>query len=250
MGQIKNKVAIITGTGSGMGAAIAMCFARNGAHVVATDINIDNGNTTVDAIKKEGLSANFIEHDVANENDWVDVVESTQQVHGKVDILINNAAILIAKKLEDTSVEEWDKLFNVNTKSVFLGCKQVLPVMRNNGGGAIVNIASMFSQLAISGMAAYITSKSTIKNLTQAIATEFAADNIRVNSLHPGLVETPMVTELLNDDVTSAHYQERILLSRPAKVEEIAQTALFLASDAAAYMTGSALIVDGGYTAN
>lgn len=249
MRKLEGKVAIITGSGSGMGAEEALLFAREGAHVVVADKNEAQGLKTAEKIKSAGESALFVGIDVTKELAWKNVFEEAVKTFGKVDILVNNAAVLLAKTLENTSVEEWDLLFDVNAKSVFLGSKHAIPVMRAGGGGVIVNVSSMFALVGTSGMAAYIAAKSTIRILTKAVAAECASDRIRVNSLNPGLIETPMVEGIMKDPEQHRQYLQKILLGRAGTVEEIARAALFLASDDSSYMTGSELVVDGGYTA-
>lgn len=249
MKKLEGKVAIITGSGSGMGAQEAFVFAQEGAWVVVADRDADRGLATVTAIKSAGGRALFVAIDVTEESAWKITFEQTIKVFGTVDILVNNAAVLLAKTLENTSVEEWDMLFNVNAKSVFLGCKHAIPIMREGGGGVIVNVASMFALVGTSGMAAYIAAKSTIRILTKAVAAECAQDRIRVNSLNPGLIETPMVARIMQDPEQHRNYLQKILLGRAGTVEEVARAALFLASDDSSYMTGAELVIDGGYTA-
>ena len=249
MEKLKGKVAIITGSGSGMGAQEAILFAEEGACVVVADRDQDRGFATTEAIKSAGGRALFIALDVTQEAAWKNIIAQTVMAFGKVDILVNNAAVLLAKTLENTSVAEWDMLFDVNAKSVFLGCKHVIPAMRQAGGGVIVNVSSMFALVGISGMAAYIAAKSTLRILSKAVAAECAIDHIRVNSLHPGLIETPMVADIMRNPEQQQSYLSKILLGRAGTVEEVARAALFLASDDSSYMTGSELVIDGGYTA-
>lgn len=249
MKKLEGKVAIITGSGSGMGAEEALLFAREGAFVVVADKDEARGLATVAKIELAGGRALFVGIDVTKESAWKIVFEQALKVFGKVDILVNNAAVLLAKTLENTSVEEWDVLFDVNAKSVFLGCKHAIPIMREGGGGVIINVSSMFALVGTSGMAAYVAAKSTIRILTKAVAAECASDRIRVNSLNPGLIETPMVRGIMQDPEQHRKYLQRILLGRAGTVEEVARAALFLASDDSSYMTGAELVIDGGYTA-
>lgn len=249
MGRLSGKVAIITGGGSGMGAEEAILFAKEGASVIVSDRDESKGQATAKTIIKAGGKALFLKHDVTKEASWQEVIDQASRTFGGINILVNNAAVLLSKTLENTSVEEWDLLFDVNAKGVFLGCKHVIPIMRKVGGGSIVNVSSMFAFVGISGMAAYITAKGAVKILTTALAAECVSDHIRVNSLHPGLIETPMVAGIMKDPESYNRYLSKIPMGRAGKVEEIAQAALFLASDESSYMTGSALVVDGGYTA-
>lgn len=249
MGRLSGKTAIITGGGSGMGAQEAILFAKEGASVVVADRDEVKGMATAKTITHAGGKAVFIKHDVSQEASWKEVIKQTSKAFGRIDILVNNAAVLLSKTLENTSVEEWDRVFDVNAKSVFLGCKHVIPVMRQGGGGSIVNVSSIFAFVGTTGMAAYIAAKGTVKILTSAVAAECVSDRIRVNSLHPGLIETPMVADIMGDRDLYHQYLSKIPMGRAGKAEEIAQAALFLASDESSYMTGSALVVDGGYTA-
>ncbi|MCR9192246.1 MAG: glucose 1-dehydrogenase [Gammaproteobacteria bacterium] len=249
MERLSNKVAIITGSGSGMGAQEAILFAQEGASVIVADRDEAKGKVIVRTIRDAGGTALFIQHDVTQEQSWQDLMTQATQMFEKVDILVNNAAVFLEKTLEKTTVAEWEQMFDVNAKSVFLGCRQVIPVMRQNGGGVIVNVSSMFSLVGAAGMAAYIAAKGTIKIISKTLAAECAADNIRVNALLPGLIETPMVTGIMKAPDLHERFLSKILMRRAGKAEEIAKAALFLASDDSSYMTGAELVVDGGYTA-
>jgi cyclopentanol dehydrogenase len=249
MGKLKGKVALITGAGMGMGYNEALLFAQEGAIVIVTDINSLAGEKVVQEIQKSGGKASFLKHDVSKEEDWKDVINKALKAYGKVDILINNAAIFLRKDLENTTSQEWDQIFDVNAKSVFLGCKYVAPAMKKAGGGSIVNISSMYGLIGGPSLAVFAASKGAVRLLTKAIAVDYARDNIRVNSIHPGLIETPLTADIIKDPMQKEYFVSKTLLGRPGRPIEVAQAVLFLASDDASYITGSEIIVDGGFTA-
>lgn len=248
MGKLDNKVAIITGAGMGMGQSEALLFAQEGATVIATDINVEAGEKVVQEILKNGGKAKFLKLDVSDENNWKSVIDETVKAYNKVDVLVNNAGILVFKTLEETTSEEWDRVFKVNAKGVFFGCKYVAPAMRKAGGGSIINISSIYGLIGAPSAAAYESSKGAVRLLTKAAAVDYAKDNIRVNSVHPGLIDTPMTADILKDPTLTKAVLSTTLLARPAKAIEVAKPVLFLASDDSSYMTGSELVVDGGYT--
>jgi cyclopentanol dehydrogenase len=247
--SLADKVAVITGAASGLGAATAQLFANQGALVALIDLDEKKGTALAKQIIANDGKAIFIKADVAQESAWVALLKETISKFSKIDILVNNAAIFIAKTLENTTIEEWDLLFNVNVKSVFLGCKHTLPFLRQNQGGVIVNVSTMYTQVGAVGMAAYITAKASIKHLSKSLAAECAADNIRVNTICPGLIDTPMVRDIQTNTQLHNEFLSQILLHRAASPTEIAQAILFLASSDSSYMTGSELVIDGGYTA-
>lgn len=251
MARLENKTAIITGAARGMGEAKAILFAREGAKVMATDIQVDNMNEWVTKAKKEGLTIEYMQHDVTSENDWKKVIDKTIELFGKIDILINNAGIYPPfLTTESTTLENWNHVHEVNLTSVFLGTKAVLPYMKKNGKGSIVNISSISGIVGGWG-AAYTSSKGAIRLLTKDHAVEFAPFNIRVNSIHPGGVVTPMSEPLIPiDPVEKAQFMKNLCpQGRMAEPIEIAYGALFLASDEASFVTGTELVMDGGMTA-
>lgn len=249
MGILNNKVAIVTGAGSGMGREEALLFAKEGASVVATDINEAAVQSIVKEIEASGGKAISFSHNVASEEEWVTVVEGTIRKYGKVDILVNNAGISHAAGLLETTVEQWNKVININLTSVFLGMKHVIPLMRDNKGGSIVNISSIAGLTGGSGAGAYTASKGGVRMLSKAAAVDFGKDNIRVNSVHPGFIETPMSAEFVNNDQMLQWFLSQTALPRVGRASEVAEAVLFLASDAASYLTGIELPVDGGVTA-
>jgi len=248
MGRLDGKVAIITGAASGQGALEVKMFAGEGAKVVATDVQEDLLKDVVDEVKKEGGDVLAIKLDVTSEAEWKDVVNKTVETYGKLDILVNNAGIFIGGNAEETTLDKWDKVMHVNATGTFLGIKYAIPEMRKAGGGSIVNISSISGILGF-GAAAYNASKGAIRTLTKNVAADYAKDNIRVNSIHPGVVVTPMTDPLLNVQETRKSLEDMTPLPRLGEPKDIAYGALYLASDETSFMTGSELIIDGGVVA-
>ncbi|WP_336773616.1 SDR family NAD(P)-dependent oxidoreductase [Paenibacillus sp. MMO-58] len=249
MSRLADKVAIITGAGSGMGREEALLFAREGAKVVATDINEAAVSAVVKEIEAEGGAAMAIAHNVASEEQWIGVVAAAVEAYGRIDILVNNAGISFAVGMLDTTVEQWDKVMNINLSSVFLGMKHVVPHMQKNNGGSIVNISSIAGITGSQGAGAYTASKGAVRMLSKAAAVDYGKDNIRVNSVHPGFIETPMSKEFVGNEQMLAWFLSQTALPRVGQAVEVAKAVLFLASDDASYLTGIELPVDGGVTA-
>ena len=247
--RLKDKVAIVTGGASGMGASTAQMFAREGAKVVVTDILEREGAAVADAIKAAGGEATFVRHDVADENQWVGVVRETVARYRRLDILVNNAGI--SGSVPDcTSTEYFDKLMAVNTRGTFLGIKTAVPEMQKAGGGAIVNLSS------ISGFVGqefihmgYNAAKGAIRLLTKSAAVQYAKDGIRVNSVHPGVMPPMRTSVTISDPALRAKLLATVPMKRAGRPEEAAFAILFLASDEASYITGTELLVDGGFLA-
>ena len=247
--RLQGKVAIITGGARGQGAAEARLFAREGAKVVIGDLLDDLGEQVAAEIGAQGRDAVYLHLDVARAADWQRAVDAAEQRFGKVDVLVNNAAIVLRRDIEQTTAADWDTIMEVNAKSVFLGTQAVIPAMRRAGVGSIINISSISVLVAI-GPPAYIATKGAVRLFTKSTAIQYAADNIRANSIHPGSVDTAMRNDGLTD-ATPEEIQARIdqiPLGRVGTVEDIAYGALFLASDESSFMTGSELVIDGGYT--
>lgn len=250
MSRLQGKVAIVTGGALGLGLATAEKLSGEGATVVIADRNAASGRAAVDKLaSRPGSRALFVELDVSDEAQWAAAVETVVAQYGRLDVLVNNAGIYLSGTTESTSLEVWEKTFAVNVRGVFLGCRAAIPAMRKSGGGSIVNISSNWGLVAFPDAAAYCASKGAVRLLTKATATEVAQDGIRVNSIHPSLTATDMTRELLTDEVATKKLLGPSLLGRPARAEEVANAIAFLASDESSFMTGSEMVVDGGYTA-
>ena len=250
MGRLDGKVALISGGARGQGAAEAKLFAREGAKVVFGDLLDDEGKKVEAEIAESGGDAIYIHLDVTSEADWRAAVEIAVSRYGKLDLLVNNAGIVLRKGIEDTTEEEWDRVMAVNSKGVFLGTKHAIPAMRRAGGGSIVNISSTAGLVGSGlGLAAYSATKGSVRLFTKSTAIQHARDNIRCNSVHPGPIDTPMLQEAFNDPGRQEERLGRIPLGRIGTTDDIAYGVLFLASDEASFMTGSELVIDGGSTA-
>jgi len=245
---LKDKVAIVTGGGSGIGRATALLFGREGARVVVADIDLEGAEETVKMVVDEGAEAFFVRADVSDEEDVKRMIEQAVDTHGRLDILFNNAGIGATAKVTEASEEHWRKVLGVNLEGAFLGCKYAIPQMIKGGGGSIVNNGSILAEVGFSEATAYSASKHGLVGLTQTIAIDYAAEGIRANVVCPGFIRTPMVTESLGEEETK---QIAALhpLGRMGDSEEVAEAVLFLASDKASFVTGTCLFVDGGYTA-
>ena len=248
--RLEGKVAIITGGARGQGATEARMFAQEGARVVIGDVRDELGMQVEAEIRELGGEAVYLHLDVTNADDWDRAIQTAEERFGKVDILVNNAAIVLRKDIEETTGEDWDNIMDVNAKGVFLGTKAVIPAMRRAGGGSIINISSISGLVSI-GPPAYIATKGAVRLFTKSTAIQYASENIRANSIHPGAVDTDMRRGGLENQ-TAEEIQERvnqIPLGRVGTTEDISYGALFLASDESSFMTGSELVIDGGYTA-
>ena len=248
MGRLDGKVAIISGGARGQGEVEAKLFAKEGAKVVFGDILDDEGRQVEAAIRQAGGEATYVHLDVTEEADWQEAVQTAVSAYGKLDILVNNAGILRRDGIEETTKELWDTILAVNATGVFLGTKYAIPEMRKAGGGSIVNISSISGMIALGGPA-YNASKGAVRVFTKVTAVHHADDNIRCNSVHPGPVRTPMTESTYSDPDMLAQRLQSMPLGRIGTSEDIAYGVLYLASDEAAYVTGSELVIDGGYTA-
>ncbi|HIN04811.1 MAG TPA: SDR family oxidoreductase [Dehalococcoidia bacterium] len=248
--RLENKVALISGGARGMGAAEARMFAREGAKVVIGDLLEAEGRQVEAEINELGGECVFVHLDVTQEAEWQLAVETAVARFGKLDILVNNAGIALRGVLEDTSSEDWDRVMAVNAKGVFLGTKAAIPEMRKAGGGSIVNISSMSGLVGQSYIQpVYNASKGAVRIFTKSAAIQYAKEGIRVNSVHPGPIDTPMAGERLTNAELQRQADERSPMGRTAHPDEVAYGVLFLASDEASFMTGSELVIDGGATA-
>jgi NAD(P)-dependent dehydrogenase (short-subunit alcohol dehydrogenase family) len=251
--RLAGKVAIITGAGAGIGLATALLFAKEGAKVVVADCDPEKGAEAVSLIREKGGEAIFIQVDVSKADNVKDMVKTTVERYGKLDILVDNAGIYAQADVVEATEEEWDRILNVNLKGVFLCSKYSIPEMIKGGGGSIVNIGSEAGIVGIKNQVAYNVSKSGVIALTKSMAIDFAAHNIRVNCVCPGTTETPLVKAALERAPDPVAARRAVEESRPAnrlgRPEEIAAGILYLASDESPYATGAILSIDGGYTA-
>lgn len=247
MGRLDNKVAIITGAASGQGAEEARLFAKEGAKVVATDVQVELLDKVVGDIVANGGEALAIQHDVTSKEGWQEVVEKAVAQFGKVDILVNNAGItgLITQPIEDLDEATWDRILTINTKGPYFGIQAVLPEMKKAGGGSIVNISSLSGINGV-GNAAYNSSKGGLRLLTKNVALDYGKYNIRANSVHPGTIDTPMIEMFTSNKEVRDMTLAGIPLNVLGEPSDIAYGVLYLASDEAKFVTGIELIIDGG----
>jgi len=249
MGRLQGKTALISGAASGMGAAEALIFAEQGAQVIVADVNDAGAKAVVQDITAAGGNAIAVHLDVSDAASWDAAIVQGVEAFGDINVLVNNAGILIMKPVQDTTEEEWDKIFSINAKGVFLGTKAILNSMKATGGGSIINISSIYGLIGAPSAAAYQATKGAVRLLTKATASDYAPFNIRVNSIHPGVIATAMTDDLLQDPEVAKALLGTTIMDRPAQPEEVANAVLFLASDEASFMTGSEMVIDGGYTA-
>ncbi|MBD7916500.1 glucose 1-dehydrogenase [Clostridium sp. Sa3CUN1] len=243
MERLKNKVAIITGGARGMGASHVRLFVKEGAKVVFTDLNEEEGRILEQEV---GSNAKFIKHDVTDAEGWSKVVNQTEEIFGPVNILVNNAGIAANKSILEMTEGEYRKIVDINQVSVFLGIKSVISSMKKVDKASIINISSMNG--IIGGAIGYTDTKFAVRGMTKAAALQLSPFGIRVNSVHPGVIETPMVTEGAVGEATK-QFAKQIPMRRIAKPEEVSNLVLYLASDESSYSTGSEFIIDGGITA-
>ena len=248
--RLAGKVALISGGARGMGAEEARLFAREGAKVVFGDLLEAEGKAVEEEIRAAAGGARFVSLDVTSENDWARAVETAERLYRRLDILVNNAGIGGGRRLEETTLEDWERTMAVNATGVFLGSRAVIPAMRRAGGGSIVNISSQLGLVGTDNSSPqYQASKGAVRLLTKATAIQYARDGIRANSVHPGPIVTPMTERRRADPEQYRLTLSRIPLGRYGRPEEIALGVLYLASDEASFVTGSELVIDGGWTA-
>ena len=248
--RVAGKVALISGGAGGIGAATAKLLASEGAAVVIADLLEDEGRATEALIAESGGKALFVNLDVTSEESWKNAVQAAVSSFGKLDILVNNAGVSHRAGVEETSSEAWDKVMDVNVKGVFLGTKAAIPEMRKaGGGGSIINISSIYGLVGSATSSAYHASKGAVRIFNKSTAIQYASENIRANSVHPGFVDSPMTRA--HHDVPNIH-EERVAkmpLGRMGQPEDIAAGILYLASDESSFVTGAELVIDGGMTA-
>ena len=250
MGRLDGKVAFISGGARGQGEAEARMFAGEGAKVVIADILDTEGMRVAAEIAETGGDALFVHLDVTSEEEWQSAIDNAVSAFGKVDVLVNNAGIWRGGRVEDTTVEDWDAILDVNAKGVFLGTKIAIPEMRKAGGGSVINISSVAGLVGGPRSTAYTASKGAVRLLTKATAIQYAKEGIRANSIHPGAIDTDMIQQVWqDDDQYQADSMARTPLGRIGTAQDVAYGALFLASDESSFMTGSELVIDGGSTA-
>jgi 3(or 17)beta-hydroxysteroid dehydrogenase len=248
--RLSGKVALVSGGASGMGQSEATIFAREGAKVIVADVLEAEGKQVADKIVSGGGQARFVKLDVTSETEWDAAVKAAVSAFGKLDVLVNNAGISGTYDPDMLSSAAWDKVMSVNAKGVFLGMKSAIPVMKKAGGGAIVNISSISGFVGQDGVhMAYNASKGAVRIMTKTAAVQFAGDGIRVNSVHPGFMPPMRTSKTSADPTWRAKMLGAVPMKREGRVEEVAHAVLFLASDEASYITGTELVVDGGYLA-
>ena len=264
--KLKGRVALVTGAASGIGRQAAYALAREGAAIMVTDIDDEGGQETVAAIRKAGGEASYLRQDVRSEEEWIAIIRATAEAFGGLHILVNNAGIGSGQLVTEMSLEAWNNQVAINLTGVFLGVKHAIPAMRATGkGGSIINISSVAGLEGSAGLAGYCATKGGVRLFTKAVAKEYAADKIRCNSVHPGIIDTPIWTKI--DEGGLAATRETLgtppgansipvdaiammaPMQRPGQPQEIANGILFLASDDSSFMTGAELVLDGGWTA-
>ena len=249
-GRLAGKVALISGGARGQGAAETRLFVREGARVVFGDILDDEGKKVEAEIRAAGGAATYVHLDVTRETDWRAAVATAVERYGKLDVLVNNAGILLRARIEDTSEADWDRIMAINVKGVFLGTKCAIPAMRAAGGGSIVNISSTAGLVGSpQGTAAYTATKGAVRLFTKSTAIQHARDSIRANSVHPGPIATDMIADTMSNEAAWKERLRRLPMGRVGTADEVAYGVLYLASDEASYVTGSELVIDGGTTA-
>jgi meso-butanediol dehydrogenase / (S,S)-butanediol dehydrogenase / diacetyl reductase len=251
--KLAGKVALVTGAGSGIGQAIALLFAAEGARVGVADFSEAGGNATVSQIRAAGGDAEFFRVDVSRSAEVKATVDGVLQRWGQLDILCNNAGIGVAATVVETAEEDWDRTLAVDLKGVFLGCKYAIPPMIAHGGGVIVNTASVAGQVGVLNRAAYCAAKAGVVGLTKSVAVDYIGQNIRINAICPGTVDSPWIQKILSAQPDPVAERQRMVerqpMGRMGEPAEIAKAALYLACDDSAFVTGTALIIDGGLMA-
>jgi len=247
--RLENKVAIVTGAGSGIGRGIALAFAREGAKQVIADWSEEGGQETLEQVRQAGGEAVFIKTDVSKSADVDKMVKTCLNQFGRIDILVNNAGIVKFGAIHETSEEDWDAVLDVNLKSVFLTSRKSIPEMLKQGGGKIINVASIAGLVGFDQVGPYCASKGGIIALTREMALEYGKNKINVNCIAPGIIETAMTKDMLSDDAQKQGLASQIPYPRFGQPEDIAQAAVYLASNESDFVTGHTLVVDGGWIA-
>lgn len=255
MGRVQGKVALVTGAGMGLGRAASLLLASEGARLAVTDIDEALARQTAEEIEKRGGEALFLRHDVSNPDGWPSVMEAIEERFGRLDALVNNAGIAIAKNVEETTLAEWRRTMAINLDGVFFGCQAGIGLMRKTAGGSIINLSSIDGIIGEADLAAYCASKGGVRTLTKAVAVHCAEKRygIRCNSIHPGYIWTPQTENYLRDLGKLEEERAKALSRHPigflGEPNDIAYMVLYLASDESKFVTGSEMVVDGGYLA-
>jgi NAD(P)-dependent dehydrogenase (short-subunit alcohol dehydrogenase family) len=248
--RLRGKAALVSGGARGIGASVARLFVREGAAVLIGDVLEAEGRAVEADLRTAGGNALFVRLDVTDEGDWDRAVSAAVERFGRLDVLVNNAGVGVQSRIEDTTVKEWDRVMDVNAKGVFLGTRAAIPAMRRAGGGSIVNISSQLGLVGTDNSSPqYQASKGAVRLLTKATAIQYAREKIRANSVHPGPIVTAMTEKRRADPETYRTMLSRVPLGRFGESDEVAYGVLYLASDEAAFVTGSELVIDGGWTA-
>ncbi len=247
--RLRDKVCLISGGAKGLGAAQARILAQEGGLVAIGDLLEKESSELVNEISIGCPNAISMRLDVTSEKDWTEVIDSVIEKFGRLDVLVNNAGIYQRATVDETTADDWDNLMNVNARGVFLGTRAAIPVMKHNGSGSIINISSIAGLVGSMTQAAYNASKGAVRLLTKATAIQYAKDGIRANSIHPGLMETDMLTQVLPSTNDREHRLEITPIPRFGTPADVAYGVVFLASDESSYVTGTELVIDGGLTA-
>ncbi len=250
MGRLDGKVVLISGGARGQGAVEARMMAQEGARVIIGDVLDELGRQVEAELTEAGLDVTYVHLDVTSEEDWSAAVSAAISAYGRLDTLVNNAGILIRKGIEDTTVEDWDRIMDVNAKGVFLGTRAAIPAMREAGGGSIINISSTAGLVGSpEGSPSYTATKGAVRLLTKSTAIQYAQEGIRCNSVHPGPIDTEMIRGVLSAPDQWEARMRRLPLKRIGAAEDIAYGVIYLASDESSFVTGAELVIDGGTTA-
>jgi NAD(P)-dependent dehydrogenase (short-subunit alcohol dehydrogenase family) len=247
--RLENKVVLISGGAKGMGAVEAKMFAKEGAKIVIGDLLEAEGKQVEAEINEIGAECLFVPLDVTDEEQWKQAVAAAVARFGKLDVLVNNAGIFLSNRIEDTTTDEWDQVMDINAKGVFLGAKAAIPAMREAGGGSIINLSSVAGLVGAAYSSAYTASKGAVRLFTKSTAIQYAADGIRSNSVHPGVIQTDMTAGAISDPKFKAERVDPTPLARLGQPEDVAYGVLYLASDESSFVTGAELVIDGGWTA-
>ena len=248
MGRLEGKSCLISGGAKGLGAAQARLFAREGARVAVGDVRDSEGARLVGELRASGADSLYVRLDVTSEADWESAVAAVMEEFGALDVLVNNAGIYNRAPVEETTLEEWERVMDVNSTGVFLGTKHAIPAMRRSGGGSIVNMSSVAGLVGSRTQTVYNASKGAVRLLTKSTAVQYAPEGIRANSVHPGVIETDMMQEVIRTEEERATRMSLTPIGRFGTAGDVANGVLFLASDEASYVTGAELVIDGGLT--